>query len=95
MKISNSLKYFVLAILLISITSCNAGSEKFDEQTAGFLMGLWHGFISLFSFLVSLFVDGVDIYEANNNGNWYNFGFIIGVSAFFGGGTKGSCRRCK
>jgi hypothetical protein len=28
----------------------------------------------------------VRIYEVNNNGRWYDFGFIIGVSGAFGGG---------
>jgi len=25
----------------------------------------------------------------HNNGGWYDFGFMIGVSAFFGGGAGG------
>jgi hypothetical protein len=27
----------------------------------------------------------VNIYEVHNDGNWYNFGFMIGVSATFSG----------
>ncbi|NOY50111.1 MAG: hypothetical protein GXO88_06080 [Chlorobi bacterium] len=82
-------------MFLFLITSCAAGSEKFTEETAGFLMGAWHGFISLFSFVASLFVDGIEVYEKNNNGNWYNFGFIIGIMIFYGGGGKGACGRRK
>ena len=52
---------------------------------AGFLAGLWHGLIRPITFLVSLFNPGVDIYETSNNGGWYNFGFVWGVSASFGG----------
>jgi len=95
MKYSAIVKYSVLVIIIIFISSCTAGSTEFEEHTAGFFMGLWHGFISFFTFLISLFVDGMEIYESNNNGNWYNFGFILGVSLFFGGGTKSSCKRCK
>lgn len=54
---------------------------------AGFWAGLWHGLISPITFLVSLFSPNVRIYETNNRGRWYDFGFIIGVSGAFGGGT--------
>ena len=53
---------------------------------AGFWAGLWHGLISPITFLVSLFSPNVRIYETNNRGRWYDFGFIIGVSGAFGGG---------
>ena len=54
---------------------------------AGFWAGLWHGLISPITFLVSLLSPNVRIYETNNRGRWYDFGFIIGVSAAFGGGS--------
>ena len=53
---------------------------------AGFWAGLWHGLISPITFLVSLLSRNVRIYETNNRGRWYDFGFIIGVSGAFGGG---------
>jgi len=53
----------------------------------GFLLGLLHGYISLFSLIASLFFE-VRIYEFPNNGFFYDFGFIIGVLAFYGSGTK-------
>ena len=31
----------------------------------------------------------VNIYEVQNNGNWYDFGFMLGVAAAFGGGAGG------
>ena len=37
------------------------------------------------TFLVSLFNNNVNIYEVHNNGSWYNFGVMIGVSATFSG----------
>jgi hypothetical protein len=55
-------------------------------KPAGFWAGLWHGLISPITFLVSLFSPNVRIYETNNRGRWYDFGFIIGVSGAFGGG---------
>ena len=93
LKVPYSLLLVVLVALIL--TSCAPGNEKFDTDPAGFWMGLWHGFISLFTFIISLFNEKVTIYEVANSGNWYNFGFIAGVSIFFGGSSKSSCRRKK
>ena len=91
---------FLLIIIAVVLASCAAGPnsmkglENSEGKAAGFLMGLWHGFISLFTFIISLFSDKVNVYEVCNNGGWYNFGFILGLSAFYGGGGKGTgCRR--
>ena len=84
--------FLLFVVLILMVSSCAPGSEKFTESVAGFWMGLWHGFISFFTFIISLFTDSVSIYEINNNGNWYNFGFILGIAIFFGGGSKSSCR---
>jgi polyferredoxin len=54
---------------------------------AGFLAGLWHGLICPITFIVSLFNPGIRIYEVKNCGAWYDFGFVLGVSASFGGGA--------
>jgi len=35
------------------------------------------------------------MYEVNNNGAWYNFGFLLRLGAFVGGGTHGSYRKAK
>jgi hypothetical protein len=89
----------LLLIVLISLTGCAAGPNVFTDQPdpdgeiAGFWQGLWQGFISGFTFIISLFNDDVSVYEVHNNGGWYNFGFMLGVSTFFGGGGRGSHRR--
>ncbi|MGD9093571.1 MAG: hypothetical protein PVF74_12045 [Anaerolineales bacterium] len=54
---------------------------------AGFWQGLWHGFTTPVTFLMSLFKPDVTIYEVHNNGGWYNFGYLIGLSVIFGGGS--------
>jgi len=56
-------------------------------RPAGFWAGLWHGMISPITFIVSLFNRRVRIYETHNQGRWYDFGFILGASAAFGGGA--------
>lgn len=82
----------ILIITLFMLSSCAAGDQKFDIAPAGFWYGLWHGFISLFTFIISLFNDSVTIYEVNNSGWPYNLGFILGIAIFYGGGSKSSCR---
>ena len=90
---------FMISIVVIAISGCAAGPNELvdlpdDEgRVAGFWQGLWHGAISPIAFLISLFSDTVHIYEAHNNGGWYNFGFLFGVSLFFGGSGRGYARR--
>jgi hypothetical protein len=59
-------------------------------DVAGFWLGLWHGIIAPFTFLISLFTDNVNLYEVHNNGNWYDFGFMFGLSMIWGGGSHGA-----
>src|SRR5579863_7816420 len=54
--------------------------EAFEPP--GFLYGLLHGFLILFSFIGSLFTEA-RIYAFPNSGGWYDFGYVIGVYAFF------------
>jgi hypothetical protein len=88
-----------IAALCIALAGCApgpndlAGTPRGEEKAAGFWLGLWHGIISPVTFIVSLFSQYVDPYEVHNNGNWYNFGFIFGVSMIFGGGAGGAASR--
>jgi uncharacterized spore protein YtfJ len=89
----------VLLLLLSVLVGCapgpnqlvNSANEK--GQFSGFWQGLWHGFISPVTFIISLFSKSVQVYEVHNNGNWYNFGFLLGVIIIFGGGAGGSAAR--
>jgi hypothetical protein len=75
-----------LAVAALVLTACAAGpNAAIGPDAAGFWLGLWHGLISPITFLVSLFTDKVSIYEVHNNGNWYDFGFMLGISAVFSG----------
>ena len=82
----------LLVVIGFVLAGCAAGPNNVAEvkadDIAGFWLGIWHGLISPITFLVSLFNDGVNIYEVHNNGNWYNFGFMIGVSAAFSGAAR-------
>ncbi len=43
----------------------------------------------------SLFNEHVSIYEVHNDGNWYDFGFVLGAGILFGGGFLGIGRNSK
>jgi len=71
----------VLALLILS--ACAAGPNELVDtgpDPAGFWLGLWQGLISPITFVISLFTSEVNIYEVQNNGNWYDFGFMLGVA---------------
>jgi hypothetical protein len=85
-------------LLLVVLAGCapgpNAMADVANEEgkIAGFWTGLWHGFASPVLFIISLFNKSVGVYEIHNNGGWYNFGFLLGVSIIFGGSGGGACR---
>jgi hypothetical protein len=89
----------IVSMLMLAISGCAAGPNEFvntpdeDGEVAGFWQGLWQGFVSPFTFLISLFSDTLHVYENHNNGGWYNFGFLFGVSIFFGGSGNRAGRR--
>ncbi len=86
----------VLVLIFLLSVSCAPGNARFVEGPAGFWSGLWHGLICWITFIISLFTDNVHMYEINNTGNWYDFGFLIGVMIIFGGGSGSSkCRKRK
>jgi hypothetical protein len=90
----------VLAVvLLLALAGCAAGPNAqrgvadAAGHVAGFWLGLWQGIIAPITFVISLFTRHVNVYEVNNNGNWYNLGFVLGAGILFGGGAAGTRRR--
>ncbi|MGZ7169300.1 MAG: hypothetical protein ACXVI5_07040 [Halobacteriota archaeon] len=83
------MKKFIPVFILIGVArSCrrlhnriphwNADSGSF--RGAGELwLGLWQGLIIYLSFIASWFDNNVVLYQNNNNGFWYNFGYLIGL----------------
>ena len=88
-------------ILLIALNGCAPGANQLKgtavdhRAPAGFWLGLWHGFIAPFVFVISLFRGNLNLYEVHNNGAWYNCGYLFGIACFFGGGGNKSSRRKK
>lgn len=82
----------MVAAVLLLLAACAPGPNNVAyvsaPHIAGFWQGLWQGAISPITFLISLFNNNVNIYEVHNNGSWYNFGFMLGVSAAFSGAAR-------
>lgn len=87
---------FVAVAIILILTSC-ADAEQIQDCVSqdpyGFWNGLWHGIISPVSFIVTLFRDDVAMYAVNNNGSWYDFGFVLGAGILFGGSSKASSNK--
>ena len=94
-------KIAAVVLVLAALAACAAGPNTMartpgaEGEVAGFLRGLWHGIIAPITFIISLFTGNVSMYEVHTTGGWYNFGFLLGMSAVFGGGggATGSRRR--
>lgn len=89
----------LLCIFALYLAGCAPGPNSAEKtpdpagKIAGFWKGLWHGLISPITFVVSIFNRNVRLYEVHNNGNWYNFGFVLGAGLFLSGGIMGRHRR--
>jgi hypothetical protein len=92
---------FIAILAMLLLAGCAAGTNPtvdipdVDGKSAGFWSGLWHGVISPVTFIISLFSDNVNVYEVYNSGNWYDFGFMFGVSLIFSGGARATKRKSK
>ena len=85
---------FVAVLFLFSACSDTADvTACVTNEPSGFLGGLWHGIIAPVSFFISLFIDDIAMYAVNNNGGWYDFGFVLGAGILFGGGSRASKRK--
>jgi hypothetical protein len=89
----------LLVVLAVVLVACAPGANPAvgtaveGQVAAGFWLGLWQGFISPITFVISLFSNTVNIYEVHNSGNWYDFGFVIGAGILFGAGPLGARAR--
>lgn len=59
-----------------------------EGHVYGFWGGLWHGIIAPFALVGSWFSDDIAVWAVNNNGDWYTFGFLLGIGALTGGSSK-------
>ncbi|MCX7874573.1 MAG: hypothetical protein N2321_00240 [Melioribacteraceae bacterium] len=76
-------KYFLFIVIVLVITSCMPGTYT-SKNPAGLLTGIWHGWIAPISLILGFFNNNIRIYEINNTGWWYDFGFYIAMIGGFG-----------
>jgi hypothetical protein len=99
MRIRPILTLALVLALVIALAGCAAGPNRLvgtgDDggSTAGFWLGLWHGIIVVFSFIVSLFNDNVSVYDVHNSGHLYDLGFVMGLMMCLGGGCGGARKK--
>jgi len=75
----------VIAGFLIILTGCVPGDGTYTHsRPAGFLSGIWHGWIAPISLILGLFKKHIRVYEVINTGWWYDFGFYIAIISGFG-----------
>jgi hypothetical protein len=96
----SKLTIFPIILILVSVvflfSSCADVADVqacVTDEPYGFLFGLWHGIIAPISFFGSLLSDNIAMYAVNNNGGWYDLGFVLGAGILFGGGSRASKRR--
>lgn len=86
-------KLLILIPCVLLLTSCTAGDPQFtQENPAGFWYGLWHGIIAVISLIIHIFNENVSVYELNNTGGWYDFGFLLGVISIWSGSSHVTCK---
>lgn len=78
---------FIAFFLVSTDFTYYAGENYWNTDKAGIIPGLVHGILAPIMLVVSIFTD-YSMYELNNGGWFYNFGFLIGLLFVWGGGTK-------
>jgi hypothetical protein len=81
---SRILRVAVVVCLAGALAACARGNPGVTNDGAGFIQGLFNGFIVLFA-LIGRWFGMSSIYEVYNTGGWYDTGYVIGVALFFGG----------
>ncbi len=75
----------ILVVATIFLAGCLPGGATYAQQPAGFFSGVWHGWIAPLSLIVAFFEPSIRVYERNNTGWWYDFGFYMAIISGFGG----------
>jgi hypothetical protein len=70
--------------VMVTLGACATQPYAPSPDAPGFLSGLLHGFLSWFALIAHIFSPEIRIYAYPNDGGWYDFGFLIGVTAWGG-----------
>lgn len=76
----------LLVIFTLALSGCIPGDGSYSaSRPAGFLWGIWHGWLAPITLVVGLFNNNIRVYEVANSGWWYDFGFYMAIISGFGG----------
>lgn len=85
-KFRKTILLLLVIVFALVLTSCVPGDGTYTpSDPAGFFWGIWHGWISPISLIIGIFDPGIRVYEVNNTGWWYDFGFYMAIISGFGG----------
>jgi hypothetical protein len=79
----------VAAAIYIIVFHVGMPTRNLSGAPMNFWWGLWQGLIVYLSFIASWFDNNVVLYQVNNNGFWYNLGYLIALSVSVGGVVRG------
>ena len=75
-----------LILSLIFLGGCATQPYAGSYSAPGFVMGLAHGLFAPLALIGGLFTDA-RVYAFPNSGWWYDLGFMLGLTAWAGGGA--------
>ena len=86
MKLSRAFFIATLGIAVVTLAAC-AERPMGHHSDPAFIRGVVDGLLAPISFVLSLFSDTIRMYAFPNIGRWYDFGFLLGLSVWGGGGA--------
>lgn len=84
--LSRRLTYAILGAGLVVLSAC-AERPMGHSGDPAFVRGLIDGWLAPISLVLSLFSDTIRMYAYPNIGRWYDFGFMLGLMCWGGGGA--------
>lgn len=86
MKKKILMSLFLVILVLTTLTGCVPGDGTYSiSNPAGFFWGIWHGWLAPLTLILHFFDADIRLYEINNIGWWYDFGFYMAIISGFGG----------
>ena len=76
----------IALVILLTLSACLPNPDSAPgHHPAGFFKGVWHGWVAPLSLIVGFFNGHTRVYDPNNTGWWYDFGFYMAIISGFGG----------
>ena len=76
----------VTVLMMLALSSCAHQPPPIFPDAPGFLAGIFHGLAAPVALVAGIFTD-IRIYAFPNSGGWYDFGFLLGLGVWGGGGV--------